>query len=204
MEVVHGATIDRAPDGGGSSDGGDAGDLRTGTPAARRRYGNALLSAHPVSSWQAVRLPTNPRREARGLVDAVVLVDGRPVRVGVTHLQNRSARERREQAAHLVGLLADGDGPGRRLPTILLGDMNAGPDSAEMRALTAVLTDAWAAVGDGPGHTFPALRPIARIDHVLVSADVRPEAAAVVATRASDHRPLVVDVDLPDEAPLFA
>ena len=80
----------------------------------------------------------------------------------------------------------------------------AGEDSAEMRALTAVLTDAWAAVGDGPGHTFPALRPIARIDHVLVSADVRPEAAAVVAARASDHRPLVVDVDLPDEAPLFA
>ena len=83
MEVVHGATIDRDP---------EAGDA-AGTP--RRRYGNALLSAHPVRTWQASRLPGSARREARGLVDAIVDVDGTEVRVLVTHLQNRSRAERR-------------------------------------------------------------------------------------------------------------
>jgi endonuclease/exonuclease/phosphatase family metal-dependent hydrolase len=67
-----------------------------------------------------------------------------------------------------------------------------------MQVLTAVLVDGWAAVGRGPGHTFPARRPLARIDHVLVSAQLRPVAADVPDTRASDHRPVVVELDLPE------
>jgi endonuclease/exonuclease/phosphatase family metal-dependent hydrolase len=181
MEVVHGATIDRVAD-----------------PAVpdgpRRRYGNALLSTNPVLSWQAVALPGSPRREPRGLVDARVDAGGTVVRVVVTHLQNRSRRERREQAAHIVDLLAGGDGPPG--PTVLLGDMNAGPDAPEMRALTAALVDVWAAVGDGPGHTFAAPSPFARIDHVLVSSRLAPVAAEVVDTLASDHLPVVADLDL--------
>jgi endonuclease/exonuclease/phosphatase family metal-dependent hydrolase len=182
MVVVHGATIDRPPPDPAVPDG------------PRRRYGNALLSGHPVRSWQALRLPGTARREARGLVDARVDVDGTTVRVVVTHLQNRSGRERREQAAHMVDQLAgDREQPA---PTVLLGDMNAGPDAPEMRTLCAVLTDVWAAVGDGPGHTFPARRPFARIDHVLISSGVTPVAAEVIGTRASDHRPVVVDLDV--------
>jgi endonuclease/exonuclease/phosphatase family metal-dependent hydrolase len=187
MDVIHGATIDRDPPDPAVPDG------------PRRRYGNALLSAHPVRAWQALRLPGTARREARGLVDARVVVDGTTMRVVVTHLQNRSGRQRRRQAAHIVDLLAgDGDRPA---PTVLLGDMNAGPDSPEMRTLTAVLADAWAAVGDGPGHTFAARRPLARIDHVLVSSALTPVAAEVIDTRASDHRPVVVDLDVVDAEP---
>lgn len=182
MEVVHGATIDRDPPGGAPP----------GAP--RRRYGNALLSAHPILAWRAVRLPGRPTREARGLVDATVDVDGTVVRVAVTHLQNRSGGERRDQSALIAGLLAGGDAPAA--PTVLLGDMNAGPGTPEMRALTAVLVDAWAVAGDGAGLTFPARRPVARIDYVLVSPGVRPLGAAVVGTRASDHRPVVADLAL--------
>jgi len=187
MDVVHGATIERGPRDPAVPDG------------PSRRYGNALLSAHPVRSWQALRLPGSTWREARGLVDARVDVGGATVRVAVTHLQNRSGRERREQAAHIVGLLVPAAaGGGRRAPTIVLGDMNAGPDTAEIRTLTAVLVDAWAAAGDGPGYTFEARRPFARIDQVLVSPGVTPVAAEVVDTRASDHRPVVADLEVPD------
>jgi endonuclease/exonuclease/phosphatase family metal-dependent hydrolase len=182
MDVVHGATIDRAPPDPAVPDG------------PRGRYGNALLSAHPVRSWQALPLPGSARREARGLVDARVDADGETVRVVVTHLQNRSGRERRQQAAHIVDVLA-GDGD-RSTPTVLLGDMNAGPDSPEMRALSAVLVDVWAAVGDGPGYTFAAGHPFARIDHVLVTSGLTPVAAEVVDTSASDHRPVVADLDV--------
>lgn len=183
MDVVHGATIDRDPPDPAAPDG------------PRRRYGNALLSAHPVASWRAIRLPGSTRREARGLVHAVVDVHGTPVQVAVTHLQNRSRRERGEQAAHLADLLTR---DGRPASTVVLGDMNAGPDAPETRALTAVLVDVWAAVGDGPGHTFPARHPVARIDHVLVSPDVTALTAEVVDTRASDHRPVVAELALPD------
>ena len=74
--------------------------------------------------------------------------------------------------------------------------MNAGPDTSEMRTLTTVLVDVWAAVGVGPGLTFEARRPFARIDYVLVSGGLVPVAAEVVDTRASDHRPVVADLDL--------
>ena len=190
MEVVHGATIDRDPQAGAPPE----------TP--RRRYGNALLSAHPVRTWHDLA-PARQRPVARrgGLVDATVDADGTEVRVLVTHLQNRSARERREQAAHLRSVVSgDGRATPPPRPTILLGDMNAGPDSPEMRLLATVLVDAWAAVGIGPGRTFPAGRPIARIDHVLVSADLRPLTADVPDTRASDHRPVVVEVEIDAEA----
>ena len=187
MDVVHGATIDRDPPDPTVPDG------------PRRRYGNALLSAHPVRSWRALPLPGDPRREARGLVDALVDVGGTTVRVAVTHLQNRSRGTRREQAAHVVRLLGEPADP--RAPTILLGDMNAGPDTPEMRTLTAVLVDVWAAVGNGPGPTFEARHPFARIDYVLVSEELVPVAAEVVDTRASDHRPVVADLDLAENAP---
>lgn len=198
MEAVHGATIDRGPPPGAP----------VGT--AGRRYGNALLSAHPVRSWRALRLPGGSgRHEPRGVVDAVVDVDGRAVRCAVTHLQNRSRAERRAQAAHLVDVLTDeavspGATPGPAtdhpatdhpaVATVLLSDTNAGPETPEMRVLTAVFVDTWAAVGAGDGRTFPARRPVARIDHVLVRGPVGPVAAEVVDTRASDHRPVVVDL----------
>lgn len=181
MEVVHGATIDRVPD-------------PLVPDGARRRYGNALLSTFPVLSWQAVGLPGSPRREARGLVDARVDVEGTIVRVAVTHLQNRAQRERREQAAHIVDHLAADGAP--LDATVLVGDMNAGPDAPEMRTLTAGLVDVWASVGHGPGHTFSAPSPFARIDHVLVSPHLTPVAADVIDTLASDHLPVVADLDL--------
>ena len=189
MEVVHGATIDRDPQAGAPPE----------TP--RRRYGNALLSAHPVRTWHASRLPGSAR--------------SRGARAGRRHRRRRRDRGpgARHPPAEPIGAGAPrAGGPpaqrrfGRRpghappRPTILLGDMNAGPDSPEMRLLATVLVDAWAAVGIGPGRTFPAGRPIARIDHVLVSADLRPLTADVPDTRASDHRPVVVEVEVDAEA----
>jgi endonuclease/exonuclease/phosphatase family metal-dependent hydrolase len=182
MDVVHGATVDRGPPPGSPA----------GAPA--RRYGNALRSGHPVRSWRALRLPGGGRREPRGVIDAVVDVDGVAMRCAVTHLQNRSRAERLAQAAHLLDLLAAVDGPAE--PTVLLGDLNAGPDSPELRLLTTVLVDVWAAVGRGRGDTFEARHPLARIDHVLVGGPVTPVAAEVVDSRASDHRPVVADLDV--------
>lgn len=53
--------------------------------------------------------------------------------------------------------------PPRALPTIIAGDLNAGPDAASVRFLTGRQSlsgrsvhyhDAWPVAGDGPGHTW--------------------------------------------------
>ena len=54
-----------------------------------------------------------------------------------------------------------------------------------------------ASVGDD--YTFSAANPRARIDYVLYSDDVLARTAAVLSTGASDHLPVVADLELPGE-----
>jgi endonuclease/exonuclease/phosphatase family metal-dependent hydrolase len=80
---------------------------------------------------------------------------------------------------------------------VLLGDLNATPESPEIAAITEDLADTWVAAGEGEGFTYDAATPHARIDYVLTSSDVVAKAAAVVTSDASDHLPVVVDLVLP-------
>jgi endonuclease/exonuclease/phosphatase family metal-dependent hydrolase len=174
LDVVHGPNIDLDPHGPG---------------APRRAYGNAVLSAHPIRSWRNIPLPGDDGGEPRGLLEVFVEVDEAVVCVAATHLQHRSAIDRLDQARRIAEVISATPGP-----TVLLGDMNATPDSPEIAVLTGVLVDAWAAVGDGEGLTFDASSPHARIDYVLTSRDVAAASAWVVPTDASDHYPVVADL----------
>jgi len=103
-----------------------------------------------------------------------------------------------------------------RLPTIIAGDLNAGPDAASIRYLSGRQTlngrsvhyhDAWTVAGAGPGHTWTVDNPVAaaeiervigqpghrrRIDYVFVgSAHAHPGAQArIVAARLVADRPV--------------
>lgn len=57
------------------------------------------------------------------------------------------------------------------------------------------LHDTWMLSGDD-GLTYPASAPVKRIDYVLSSLHFRAVKASVPVTRASDHRPVVVDLVL--------
>jgi endonuclease/exonuclease/phosphatase family metal-dependent hydrolase len=140
--------------------------------------GVALLSRWPVLRVERRRLPSWHRPEVAALaatldhpagpLHAVVFcADWEPRRSGLRLAQTRA----------LAGLLRDPsrDGP---LPALLVGDLNAPPETPEIRALTGELVDAWAAArGPGdPGHTLSRANPIApraawqidrRIDYVL-------------------------------------
>jgi endonuclease/exonuclease/phosphatase family metal-dependent hydrolase len=83
------------------------------------RFGNALLSRHPIESSRRLDLAFGCA-EPRCAVDATVRVDGRPVRMIATHLGLRPA-ERREQVrrllrAILTGVAEDADERARRSP----------------------------------------------------------------------------------------
>ena len=170
----------------------------TGASSAAREFGVALLSRYPIIEFRndtITRLSTQDSaavpRAMPGLLDAVIDVHGRRVRVFVTHLDYRAdPRVRERQAAEMRALIdrsAD--------PTIVFGDLNATPDAPELRPLFEALHDTWPPDA-GAGLTYPATEPAKRIDYVLASRQFRATGASVPNTLASDHRPVVAQLVL--------
>lgn len=172
-----------------------AANLDLDPPAAgqpRRQYGTALLSRYPIRSWHNTLLPRPEGGEQRGLLETVIKVRGVRVRVAGTHLQHNSAIERAAQTQRIAELLA----PARE-PVVLAGDLNAVPEAPELAPLQGMFADAWTRGGEGPGFTYPVEAPDRRIDYVLTSPEIGAGSATVVATDASDHLPLVADLEIP-------
>jgi endonuclease/exonuclease/phosphatase family metal-dependent hydrolase len=118
-------------------------------------------------------------------------VRGTPLRVFNTHLQHNNAAERQAQ----IKVVLDHTGTDPE-PTVLMGDMNARPDTIEYSMLTSAYTDAWPKVGEGPGYTFDADNPIGRIDYVMYAGGPNAVEAEVLQTLASDHLPLKTKLTL--------
>ncbi len=185
MQLAFGANVDRDR-------------LQPNDP--RRQYGTATLSRYSILEQSNTHLPKRPRSEQRGLLRIRIAPGGIPLRVYNTHLQHDSVIERRTQVAAIRQLIGDVDEP-----MLLVGDFNATPESLEIRHLTADLIDVWPSVGFGPGCTYDAQRPRSRIDYVLISrggstggsTGIAARSARVVASAASDHLPVVVDLALP-------
>lgn len=164
-----------------------------------REFGVALLSRYPVTAFRndtLTRLSTQdvqpvPTRMP-GLLDATIDVQGIAVHVFDTHLDyRRDPAVRRTQVGEMLARIDASPGP-----TLVFGDMNATPAAPELAPLRARLHDAWDP-SNGPGDTYPAEAPTERIDYVLVSREFLVRRATVPATQASDHRPVVVDLELP-------
>ncbi len=161
-----------------------------------RAYGNAILSRHPIVATRAYDLSV-PGREPRGCLRADVDAPGVRLHVFAAHL-GLHWRERRRQAAQLLSadILRDA---ALAHPLVLVGDFNAWSNrSAVPRWLRRQLADCALAAG-GERATFPAWLPLLRLDRAYVDAALRVVGCDVIATRAaraaSDHLPLVVDVE---------
>lgn len=157
----------------------------------RRNYGTLLLSSHDIESCENTLLPNLPDKEQRGLLHAEMEVDGEILNVYNTHLQHDSEEARLLQVGAILDELADEN-------TLLLGDLNARPDSQEIARLETALDDVWRAVGDGPGYTYPAEDPDRRIDYIFYSDDLQPQDAFILDGFAgeSDHLPLVASFEI--------
>jgi endonuclease/exonuclease/phosphatase family metal-dependent hydrolase len=115
--------------------------------------------------------------------------------VVVTHLHHvegpDGARVRLAQVPRLLELVAG------RPATVLMGDLNAEPGSAEIGLLrTAGMADAFTAAGGGPADapTWPADRPDRRIDWIWLSGDLAATRFVATTSTASDHRGVAVTV----------
>jgi endonuclease/exonuclease/phosphatase family metal-dependent hydrolase len=177
MSVVFGANLDLDPP-------------EYGLP--RRQYGNAILTSFPITSWSNTLLPLLPGGEQRGLLQATLDVGGTPLNAYSTHLQHDSQEARLAQVDAITAELATSDAS-----VLLLGDLNATPESPEIEAMVEELTDTWVEAGVGDGYTYSTTNPSVRIDYVLTSTDIATRTAAVVTSDGSDHLPVVATVTLP-------
>ncbi|WP_412753700.1 endonuclease/exonuclease/phosphatase family protein [Krasilnikovia sp. M28-CT-15] len=161
--------------------------------AGCRQFGNAILSAFPITDRENIPLPRTGVHEQRGLLRVRIEIGGIVWQVYATHLQHNDPDERLLQARAIRQIL------GTLEHAVVLADLNAQPTTPEVLALTDVLTDSWAAAGTGPGYTSASPAPTQRIDYVLHSPDVRSRTAVVLtsppASIASDHLPVVADLD---------
>lgn len=152
-------------------------------------FGNALLSRFPISQHAAFELPGRETGEVRALLYAVVEHPAGKLPVFVTHLNWKlhHASVRVRQVRFICDKIKELEPIDEgRLPPVLMGDMNADPDSDEMRYLRGLATldgksvyfaDSWVYGSDGTaGHTFDrrnrfaaiAHEPPRRIDYIYV------------------------------------
>jgi endonuclease/exonuclease/phosphatase family metal-dependent hydrolase len=92
--------------------------------------------------------------------------------------------------------------PHRNPRCVFCGDFNSSPRSRVYRRIASRFADAQLAIkGRRPGGTWFSPFPLARLDHVFVAGGLSVMDARVARTRlagvASDHLPLVVDVEVP-------
>ncbi len=164
-------------------------------------YGDAILTALPSHLMKTGALPKLRgvgRYEPRGALWASVSVGGSQLQVINTHLGLRS-REQRRQIDTLLGPDWLGH-PECGEAVVLLGDFNAPPRSPSYRRLSARLTDAQRRRRGRGQPTFPSRFPTLRIDYAFVGAAIHVAEVSTIRTPlariASDHLPVVVDIEI--------
>lgn len=185
-------------------------------------FGNGILTRSPVRRSEEITLPAldGPAYRSALLVE---LAGDVPAVVATTHLAHRfnETATRTTQLAALSRFIEECAGVSSG-PVLLVGDLNAVPDSDEIRRLTGrstpyldgtIWSDAWEQVGDGAGWTWSATNPLAaeskwpnrRLDYVLSrwprdGTVGDPVAARLIGSEpirgimASDHFGVLVDV----------
>jgi len=200
-----------------------------GDDGRRRRFGNMILSRLPVRQVYRHLLPYPCDPGVPGMpriaIEAVVGAPGGDLRVITTHLEYYSAKQRMAQVDALRAIYAEGHayardaqatmtdgGPFqtflRPRETVITGDCNFEPRSAEHRRMlepladaTPPLVDAWQALHPGEPHpsTFKIYEkktpdePELHCDFIFIGDEVRARAIRVDRkTQASDHQPVVL------------
>ena len=162
-------------------------------------YGIAILSRWPIRADTLISLPVIPPQqrsggshEPRGALR--VQIEGPAGRLEFlnTHIDASRDDFYRIQEIAKVLQVATNALQERSGSTFVGGDLNAEPGSAVIEMVRpSRFRDAWPECGQGSGLSYPADKPVKRIDYLLLPADWRCVSATVIETEASDHRPVL-------------
>jgi endonuclease/exonuclease/phosphatase family metal-dependent hydrolase len=163
-------------------------------PASDAQWGNAILSRYPIVSAETFPLPPDNLLLLRGYIVAEIDVGSATLTVIDTHFTHRGQHDEiRELQATELARAWDG-----AAATVIVGDMNAVPDSDAMRLLSSAgLVNVAAEIGTPPIYTSPADNPNRQIDYIWTSPDLGFSDLEIFQTTASDHLPVVATITLP-------
>ncbi|MHB1001823.1 MAG: endonuclease/exonuclease/phosphatase family protein [Armatimonadota bacterium] len=150
-------------------------------------FGNCVLAKSSVQHCRCHPLPGDG--EPRGLIEVNTLIDGRELTVFSTHLAIEK-NVRKMQAKAVSDIVRSSEGP-----KILCGDMNDVRGSETLTALLheAVMRDTAMEMDAG---SIPTKHGDTRhIDFVLAALELDVKSYQVVGSDASDHFPVVVDLE---------
>lgn len=148
---------------------------------------NGVLSRLPVESLTDLKLPGLP---GRGALVLRLAGPAAPLTVFILHLA-LGKRARLRQLSFLAEEIA------REPCAVVMGDLNCGPESEELRLL---LANTPLRPPAERLHTFPRWEPRRHIDHILVTDTLIPQRTYVPNWPFSDHLPVAMDVRLPCSA----
>jgi endonuclease/exonuclease/phosphatase family metal-dependent hydrolase len=156
-------------------------------------FGNAILSKYPF--YNAKNITSNPAgaSEARACAWVDIALPGkRKVRIAVTHLDVASDEQIR---ITMMATINSNVLLNNQLPTLLIGDFNATPDSDTMNYAKIK----WQDIGAGTGNTISSTNPTKRIDYVMgyPKSWVKKSYEIVCYPGLSDHCFIVAEVEHP-------
>lgn len=166
-----------------------------------RQFGVALLSKFPIAEAVNLEMSRLSSQDASpfpkpmpGFAKITINLKESPLSVYVVHLDYHSNPSVRiTQVEEILSVFRESPDETR----LLLGDFNARPDAVELAPLFSALQDTWAVRDGEPGLTYPANIPDRKIDYILASPDIRTVSAEIIQSRASDHRPIAADLEMP-------
>ena len=131
--------------------------------------------------------------ERRGMLRVELPVGNKIVNFVTTHLDYQYADGRLFEAEQMLSFLDGVNGP-----IILVGDLNDEPVGSAYKLITVKFHDAWSDGIKTDGLSYPADKPVKRIDYIFYRKDdaVRPRKSWVVDTEASDHRPVMSELEI--------
>ncbi len=162
-------------------------------PASDDVWGNAILSRYPLKLVKSGFLPQLGAPLRRSFLLAEVdLGDGDNINVMCTHLHHIEGESwiREEQVKKL---LEEWDGLER---TAVMGDFNAETGDYEVKEMhNAGFLDSQLELGEGDKLTWVHYEPHRRIDYIWVAEDLEISDVEVIYSTASDHLPVVININ---------
>ena len=157
------------------------------------QYGVAILSRFLLKNVDHRMFENKREAERRGMLRVEVEVDRKLVNFVTTHLDYQYMDGRVFETEQMLRFLEGVNGP-----MIVVADLNDEPSGDAYKLMLTKFSDAWiVSRAKGDGFSYPADKPIKRIDHIFYrGVGLKATKSHVVATLASDHVPVVAELQL--------
>ncbi|HYV23994.1 MAG TPA: endonuclease/exonuclease/phosphatase family protein [Pyrinomonadaceae bacterium] len=157
------------------------------------QYGVAILSKSPILATDHHLYLNTREAERRGFIRAEVRIGGRLINFVTTHLDYQYEDGRAFETEQLLAALKDINDP-----LIVVGDFNEVPTGEAYELMRSYFVDGWiqSRAKNDEGLSYPADKPAKRIDYIFFRSLVRAKRIWVVNTLASDHVPVVAELEV--------